>query len=360
MKIMKSMIRNIEAIIETLSSKDRELCRRIFTIHRRTGSTVPPREMEPWIIEKFGSLEAVKNQTIIMVENRLMFHCTLFNELRAKRPVESDTNMDIESALKDNRKCSFCSPLTKTPADTFGRIEGKYCITASNAAKYDALHGLVIFNQHYPFDYNAEHLADYFDTARLWLDTAHRTQPECVFPFIMWNCSWRAGASITHGHMQMLLSPHPYAKVSLLQHGAAVYRNLYSENYWKDLMAVHTALNLSVEHQGISVFAHLNPIKEKEIWIIGQAANPGLIWCISRVLNCYYDIGVRAFNMSLVIPPLVPMPEWVDFPVLVRLVDRGNLKLKVADIATLEFYGGSVVSSDPFALASTLRPYFKP
>ena len=357
---MKSMIQNIETIIDTLPPENRDLCKRIFNIHSRTGSLAPPPEMEPWIIERFGSLDAVKTQTIIIVENRLTFHCSLFNELRAKRPVEAAANIDIESSLKDNRECSFCSPLTETPADTFGRIQGKHCITASNAAKYDALHGLVIFKQHYPFDYDAEHLADYVDTAMRWLEAAHQTMPDHIFPFIMWNCTWRAGASITHGHMQTLLSPQPYARVSFLHHCANVYQNLFAADYWKDLGAVHTALNLSVEHEGILVFAHLNPIKEKEIWIIGHAADTGLSWCISRVLKCYYDMGVRAFNMSLVMPPLVTAPEWADFPLLVRLVDRGNLKLKVTDIAAMEFYGGSVISSDPFALASLLRPYFNP
>ena len=33
-----------------------------------------------------------------------------------------------------------------TPEDVFGRIRGRHCITASNVAKYDGFHAVVIFD----------------------------------------------------------------------------------------------------------------------------------------------------------------------------------------------------------------------
>ncbi|HLZ21977.1 MAG TPA: hypothetical protein VKQ30_07635, partial [Ktedonobacterales bacterium] len=47
--------------------------------------------------------------------------------------------------------------------------------------------------------------------------------------------------------------------------------------------------------------------------------------------------------------------DWNDFPIVARFVDRGNLLSSTSDIAALELFGSSVVATDPFDLARTLR-----
>ena len=54
----------------------------------------------------------------------------------------------------------FARPLTDTTADVFGRIQGRFCVTASNVAKYDAWHGLIIPNEAQPLHFSAEQLED--------------------------------------------------------------------------------------------------------------------------------------------------------------------------------------------------------
>ena len=51
---------------------------------------------------------------------------------------------------------SFASPLENTTEDTFGRITGRHCVTASNIAKCDELHGLVIFKNSHPLKWGRE------------------------------------------------------------------------------------------------------------------------------------------------------------------------------------------------------------
>ena len=46
--------------------------------------------------------------------------------------------------------------------------------------------------------------------------------------------------------------------------------------------------------------------------------------------------------------------DWSGFPVVVRIVDRGDPTARTADIGAMELYAASVVSSDPFAVVRAL------
>jgi len=78
---------------------------------------------------------------------------------------------------------------------------------------------------------------------------------------------------------------------------------------------------------------------------------------IYEVLECYRDrMGVTSFNLVIYTPPWSETPEsWEGFPVVVRIVDRGDPSSRTADFGAMELYAASVVSSDPFALARNLR-----
>src|SRR4051812_40647079 len=150
--------------------------------------------MEPWIERAFGSVDAVRSQTIIKTLNRWTLEGSLFNELRARRPIESRPGSAI-STLQGDGTDPFCQPLTGTPADTFGRVQGRLSVTASNVAKYDGLHSVVVMSEHNPLAWTRERVADAFETAQRWLAEAHREHPSAVYPFVMWNCLPRSGAS---------------------------------------------------------------------------------------------------------------------------------------------------------------------
>jgi hypothetical protein len=64
---------------------------------------------------------------------------------------------------------------------------------------------------------------------------------------------------------------------------------------------------------------------------------------------------VQSFNLALYQRPLVDRAEnWDAFPTVARIIDRGNLHSKTADIGAMEMFGQSVVASDPFRLADAL------
>ena len=353
---------HLEDQVQALPVDDRERFERIFRIDTTVGALRAPPSMFDWIRGYFGSVEVVQKQRIVKVTNLITLEGALFNELRASRPTEAKSLGDLSQIIMASAGGPFCRPLEGTPEDVFGRVEGEHCITASNIAKYDGFHGVVVFDEHNPLVFTAQGVKDYIDTALAWARKAHCEDKEARYFFLLWNCLWRSGASIVHGHAQMTLSRGiHYAKVEHQRRAALLYRVAHGVNYFDDLYAVHKSVGLAVDCDGVRILAHLTPIKEKEVILISERVDDELKCAIYQVLRCFVEtLGVRSFNVALCMPPIDAVPEdWKGFPVLVRIVDRGDLDNKTADFGAMELYASSVIASDPFrvahALAQSLR-----
>src|SRR5579885_2656944 len=103
--------------------------------------------------------------------------------------------------------------------------------------------------------------------------------------------------------------------------------------------------------------ANFGPRKENEVLLMAPSLSDALKDRIYDVLACYRDrLGVTSFNLVIYMPPLGESHEnWAGFPVIVRIVDRGDPTARTADIGAMELYAASVVSSDPFRLAAALE-----
>jgi len=350
-------IANLEELVQALAPDDRARFERIFKVTTTIGELKAPETMHDWIRKYFGSLEAVQKQRIVKVTNLITLEAALFNELRASRPMEVKDAADLEQTILSNVGDPFCKPLEGTPEDVFGRVKGKHCITASNVAKYDGFHGLVIFDQHNPLRFTADEVQDYFDTALCWAREAHCADKEARYFFLMWNCLWRSGASILHGHMQMTLGRGMhYARVEHLRRSALLYKLAHGTDYFGDLYAVHRALGLTSEDEDVRILSYLAPIKEREVILVSQHLDQNLKQAVYRVLKCFVEaLGVRSFNLALYMQPIDSVPEdWSGFPFVVRIVDRGDPNNKTADFGAMELYASSVITSDPFQVAQTL------
>ncbi len=352
-------IENLVEIVDSLPVPERELLERIYEVSVSVGEQSIPRSMEPWVRQQFGSLESVTGQKIVKVTNKVTCEGTLFNRLRALRPVEAKGREGTINRLKDaGKRDIFGRPERSTPEDLFGRVVGKHCITASNVSKYDGLHGLVIFNDFHPLGFSREQVVDYIDVAWEWAKRAQAMRPEARYFFFIWNCLWRAGASINHGHAQvMLTSGRHYARIEGLRRAALSYQQNYGSNYFADLFQVHRSLGCAVEEAGVRFLAHLTPFKDNEVMLMAEELSLSLKERIYEVLAGYRDrMGVVSFNLSLVTPPLSETEEsWEGFPVIARLVDRGDLSSRASDVGAMEIYGSSVVASDPFRVARELQ-----
>ena len=184
---------------------------------------------------------------------------------------------------------------------------------------------------------------DYIATALRWAKAAHNADTEAKYFFLMWNCLWKGGASIVHGHMQMTLGRGMhYARVEHWRRQAMLYRLAHGTNYFDDLYRVHAALGLATQIGQTRVIASLTPVKEKEVLLISPTRwidNDDFQDAISVVLRAFLDsLGVQSFNLALFQRPIDVAetthswdgtPGWEDwdgFPAIVRIVDRGDLQ----------------------------------
>ncbi len=353
-------ITRLPEAVAALDAAARERVERLFEIQRSVGTTEPPAAMDAWLEGHFGSVDAVRRQTIVRVVNRWSLDGTLFSSLRARRPMEV---AEDDGGADPGGADPFCDPEEQTPAADWGRVRGVHAITGANAAKYDAHHAVIVFAHHDPLAFDRGTVIDLFDVGRRWADRARQDDPQATAYLLTWNCGLRAGASIRHGHAQALLGRGHYPRVMRLRRDAVAYRAATGRGYPADLVDAHRDLGLVVDRGPVSVVAVLNPVKERELLVVGPPGmderDEAFAGVVGETLVAYRDrLGVRAFNLALHIPPLFDRTAgdgWGDIGPMVHVVDRGNPAVRSSDIGSMELFAASVVSADPFTLAAQLR-----
>lgn len=357
-------INDLPVLIEELPSQVRRAFDQIFQVSLVQGRVVPPETMRPWIEKYFGAPDAADLQAILKIRNRLTLEATLFNPLRRKRPLGPAASADLDTLINSTLATGdiFRDPLNDTPADLFGRIEGKHCISASNVAKYDAWHGLVIFNEAHPLRFDREQVQDYFQTAYRWLRAAYAYDSTAHYPMITWNSLWKSGASLVHGHLQTALAHDgPYVEVERWQQAAQEHQNRTGSDYLSSLAEIYRALDLCFyQRDGVEGYASLTPFKDRELLLWGDfgqleefpmALADATYTALRRLIE---RERVRSFNVAIYMPPFAAEEQW-RLPWCVRIVDRGDPRSRMSDIGAMEMFGSPVVSSDPFAVAAALR-----
>ena len=148
-----------------------------------------------------------------------------------------------------------------------------------------------------------------------------------------------------------------YSKIEHLRRCAVSYRQRYQASYFDDLYRVHSWLDCAFDKGDVRVLAHLTPVKEKEVLLMGGDLDQSFKDRVYEVLACFRDdMGVNSFNLALAMPPPGgAIEDWTDYPVIARLVDRGGTETAPSDIGTMELYAASVISSDPFEVARVVR-----
>ena len=317
---------DLEAKLKKLDKRLLKLWQIIYQVEKEIGE----QKLPPKLKSKFKFLT---KQEILIIKNRILGQETHFNIFRAQR--EQPT-----LKLKNKEKsCSFCQPLTLTPEDTYGRIENDYALSASNLVKVSGHHSLIIFkNHHQP---KLKEIEGAFNLAFNWFNQPSLPQQK----ILIWNYLWRAGASINHPHFQVLALTSLPSKLVLLKQTLQSYKQQYQNDYLVDLFNLHQALGLAKKVGGLRVIISLTPFKEKEIIFFSSNWHQDIHQLAKLIIN-YQKTGIESFNLFLFYSG--------DFYPLGFLVDRGSLAKLNCDLGTLELYAFSVVSFNPFNLASQL------
>ncbi|MDH7593420.1 MAG: hypothetical protein QHG99_03575 [Methanomicrobiales archaeon] len=341
-------ITGVPELVRSLPSEERALFDRMFRVTRRSGRLILPGGMEKG--RRIISHAPQGWQQIVRITNLVTGESTLFNEERARRPFETRSDAGVRASIEETRGDAFCHPEESTPLDLFGRVRGRHALTASNMAKYDHLHGVIIFDEHDPLVWEEGRIEDYLNVGMGWFMKAREQDPEARYPLFLWNCLWRAGASIVHGHAQVLLSVEPYSAVESLEKVRSSYNMKFGHEYETDLIDAHRALGLAMKRKNVEILAYLTPVKEKEAMILSRDYS-SLAGAIAYVLHAYRDLGVQSFNLAILMPPLGEEGIFT-----VRLVDRGEPGIRSSDIGAMELYARtSVVAGDPFRLMEALK-----
>lgn len=347
-------ILDLPARIGSLSGPARERADRLLEAVAIEGTTVPPATLEPWLRATFGSVEAVREQRMVRVTNLATLESTIFATLRSRRPVDgAPAERDLATEIAATQGDPFCDPEHETPSDTFGRVRGSHILTGANAALADAHHAVLVFDAHDPLAFDAALVRDLFDTGRAWAERARAGDPAADRYLLIWNCLWRAGSSIIHGHAQALLGRgRHHAALDRFLRDAHRYREAHGADLVDDLVAVHLDVGLArALDGGVTVLAHFVPVKERELMIVGAAGmderDPAFADAVWRALAAYRDrLGVRSFNLALWRAPLGD-GEMTLAP-MVRIVDRGDPLVRPSDIGAMELYGTPIVGADPY------------
>ena len=352
--------------IARLEPQARDRFERLFEVSRSQGECVVPATMRPWAIETFGSVEAIERQTVIRVTNTVTWEGAQYNPIRMRRPMPV-RSADGGPQSPDRRAQSdiFATPLESTAADTFGRVHGKHCVTTSNIARWEGMNAVLIFDAFDPLAVDEAHMRDYFAASREWARRARLAAPGARHFVWMWNGGPMGGASIPHAHAQLALAHgRTYPFIERLRLAALGYRARYGSDYFADLLAAHADVGLGFELGGVPGLINLGALRGYDTWLLGAAFDDSLASAFARALRALIDqAGTRAFTASVVMPPINAEggperpddPEWRGFPFIARIVDRGRADAASSDIGSLDLFGASVISHDPYVAAAALR-----
>jgi hypothetical protein len=416
-----SVVEAAESLKRRLSVGSAARFESLYLLDLSEGAQVVPESFAPKVKRWFRlptdqdeqqAIERAQQQRVLSVTNRRTFEATQFNYLRAMRPIPLSSDVDTAKVEEEIERCKstcdFCQPLSQTAADPFGRVESKYCLTASNVAKAFASHGLILFREHHPVKaLSEEAVTDALQTAQVWMEKMMAKErlkngyrDSFFYPTLYWNCLRKAGASQAHGHLQPVLAQGGSGwpgKGGLLAHAARCHEESTGRDYFQDLIWAHEQMGLARKvGENTYVLAHLSPLKEKEILVVGPAFDDEFTHAFYIALHTLiHKLDVKSFNCCIYMPRMgaesssgigcsggggeesggTGIGVSVDAGgvaghkrqerapnlshVMARLVDRGNAAASTTDIASMELYGASIVSTDPCTVARSVDATLK-
>ena len=147
-----STIADVCAQCDRLPDDERALFEWMFVLSGDTGTLDLPEELRAKVERWFalpGDTDLAEQacrraceQRLVRVTNRATSTTVVYNPLRACRPqpAQPDGADPTEEQIAESEgvgKCDFCDPFRMTAADSWGRVETRHFVTASNVAKMD-------------------------------------------------------------------------------------------------------------------------------------------------------------------------------------------------------------------------------
>jgi galactose-1-phosphate uridylyltransferase len=115
----------------------------------------------------------------------------------------------------------------------------------------------------------------------------------------MWNCLWKSGASLIHGHMQLTSSEIEYGRLRHLREISEGYEEIFGTDYFDDLYLVHESLGLGRKSGKSKVMFCITPKKEKEIMAFSKAKSFTVLSpIIFRLIQSYKNWEFKVITLQ--------------------------------------------------------------
>lgn len=366
--LSKASIFQLSQLIEKHPNPEiKEIFDRIFTVvEAKAPVAYDSEEASNYVQGVFKTAGRITERYAITIHDNVRAEAAKFNPLRAKRPfgkpIETNVNHPENIPLSE---CSFCNYKKRTPKDEFGRIEGEYWVTASNAGAYAGWNSFAIQKEAHPPRFDKDIFSDLFAVHKEWVKKIkdNHFNSQTLYASIGCNCGPRAGESIPHLHAQFILETIPFIKYKLLIERTNDYKRLVGKSYFDDLTKMMETIGLVKRVGNATIMFNLTPAKEKELVILCEDEqgfpNGDLAKASSLILDWWKNgLGVNQFNFSIFIPPInqdFSRETKTSIPVFMRMVDRGNGGS--SDYGWMEYSGEPVVACDPFILAWSFKEF---
>eukprot|EP00756_Hemistasia_phaeocysticola_P053615 Hpha_TRINITY_DN2947_c0_g1::TRINITY_DN2947_c0_g1_i1::g.19755::m.19755 len=317
-----------------------------------------------------GTVNTLEQQRVCTVRNRSTRDNTVWNEVRAAygRSLSSGKKPGIGVVTPpravSEADCDFCHLSKRTAEDPAVPEEGRLelgCIrTCSNVAKFAPYHSCAVFNEHAPLE-AVRHAGDLFCLAGTWLTHCrHRAEMRgepLVRLLLGWNCYKVSGASLEHGHAQLLgVDEVPQWAEDLQREGGQAVADMIA-------VAERTGTLLAPAADCVA-FPSLTPMLDMETFVVapapadgggplGRSAGEG----VAAVLGALRQMGTSTFNVvATAIPAKASGIAGPGGSVcIVRLGDRGpyDSQGRMGFMEAMRI--GGVGGTDPVLFASKLR-----
>ncbi|MBS7655137.1 hypothetical protein KEJ50_01325 [Candidatus Bathyarchaeota archaeon] len=242
------------------------------------------------------------------------------NVNRAKRPkqtlaIPSELNKVIQESKAN---CFFCPGNIEKLTPNFSgdlpkKIKIEEAVGFPNLYPYAAFHIVGVFsNMHYLElnQFDSKLIENCFKACLKYFNLIYKRYPEAKYWCIGWNHMPPGAASIIHPHIQALADSKPTTYLKELIELSKIYYKKNKSNYWLNL--IETEKELKKRFIGaigsINLLASFAPQGNKEILIISSKKSSlsqftdlelsELCESLSKVLKCYYSIGIKSFTMS--------------------------------------------------------------
>lgn len=335
--ILLEMRKELLNAIQKLSGPNKKILEDIYDIEFDEVKLKIPKEMKPWATKTFGNVKNVEHQNLIKIYNKYLFEGSSFNSLRSSRPT---TNQE-ETKIKSFKPFENTDSLTSK--QEFKAITGKHSKTVANVAAYEKHHSLVVFNKRNPLNQSLNEIKSHLKTSQKWFEKVEEINETHENKLLIWNCLWRAGSSVPHGHFQLLATKKPMPYVRKLKKATKNYQEKGS-NYFKDQISLYKELGLYQKNQKAHILFTLTPTKEKEIIIYTNEKNVSKMYKeFNQAYQFFKKQNIESFNASIFIS------NTKNTPSIIKFVDRGSLNNKSSDIGSMEIHAKLyVISSNPF------------